>query len=147
MSPMDPSRCMPWETCFVNVLFVSQQLAALLVSGNVSPWLIAYFGAAAMSQCWQGAGLGQSLSSTLFSACSWAYVLINMSCLLLLIYARFFWGDSLMTVSVLGWFSMDELSSCSATFAAGFGFVVRFCSWVCMWAMVLLWGDTLVAPL
>lgn len=41
---------------------------------------------------------------------------------------------------------MDELSSCSTTFAVDFGFVARFCSWVCMWAWVLLWGETLVPP-
>lgn len=116
----------------MNVLLVSQQLAALLVSGNVSPWLIAGCGAVSLSHCWQGAGLGQSLSSTaslclLLGPCPDKYVLPSIVYLY-----EIFWGDSLTAVAVLGWFSMDELSSCSTTFAVDVGFVARFCSWVCV---------------
>lgn len=39
------------------------------------------------------------------SACFRACVLMNMSCLLFLIYTRFSGGDSLLAVGVLGWFS------------------------------------------
>lgn len=123
----------------MNVLFVSQQLAALRVSGNVSPWLIADCGAespclTAGKEPAQGkASLPRASLCLLLGPCPDKYMLLPIVYLY-----KIFWGDSLTAVGVLGWFSMDELSSCSITFAVDFGFVARFCSWVCMWAWVLL---------
>lgn len=71
----------------MNVLFVSQQLAALLVSRNVSPWLIA--GCGAESQCLT-AGKELARGKASLPPTSRAHVLINTCCLLVFIYTRFF---------------------------------------------------------
>lgn len=71
----------------MNVLVVSQQLAALLVSGNVSPWLIADCGAE--SQCLT-AGKEPAWGKASLPLAFQAHVLINTCCLLLFIYTRLF---------------------------------------------------------
>lgn len=114
LSAMDPSCHIPGETCLMDVLVLPQQLAALLVSGDVSRWLFLLVGCGAESPC-PTAGRSQPGARHLLHPPSLCLLLVP--CLhkrglppLVCLY-RIFWGDSLTAVGVLGWFSMDELSS------------------------------------
>lgn len=144
---MDPSLCIPWKTCLVDVLFASQQLAALLVRGNVRPCLI--IDCAAGSTCLTA---GKELA--------WGEAFLPLACLCLFsspcidehglppifhLY-RFFWGrqpdGSRCFRLVLH--NEEALGSCSATFVGDFGFLVRFFYWLHVRAWTLLWEGTSV---
>ena len=121
---------------------MSQQLAALLVCGNVRPCLV--IDCAAGSTCltageelpWGEAFL-QPASLCLFSSpCVDEHELPPIFYLY-----KVFWGRQPAGSRCFRLVLHDEeaLSSCSTTFVGDFGFLVRFCSWVRVWAWVLLW--------
>jgi len=73
---------------------------------------------------------------------------MSMICLLFFYLYKAFWGRRL-AVGVLGWLfaKKKHLVVAQPLFLGHFGFLVRFCSEVCVRAWVRLWGGTSVSPM
>lgn len=129
------------------VLFVSQQLAALLVHGNVRPCLV--IDCAAGSTClaageelaWGEAFLPPASLCLFSSLCVDEHELPPISYLY-----KVFWGQQPAGswCSRLVLHNEEARSGCSASFVGDFEFLVRLCSRAHVWAWVWLWGGTSV---
>lgn len=128
---------------------MSQQLAALLVRGNVRPCLV--IDCAAGSTClttgkelpWGEAFLPPPSLCLFLSLCVGEHELSPIFYLYKDFGGRQTTGSRSFTLVVC---DEEALSSCSTTFVGDFGFPVRFCSRAHLQAWALLWGGTLVPP-